>query len=123
MKKYILLFVFLSFFACKKSENEDFEVLKPEPIIELNKTNWNTKKGEEYSYRELLLDSVVYNQKIRSLGKSELFNLLGEPNRIENNHLYYIISQEKMEFWPLHTKTVVIKYSESDTITWIKIHE
>ena len=123
MKTTILLFVFLSCFACKKSKKEDFEALNSQPVLELNKTNWNTKEGEKYSYRELLLDSVVYNKKIRSLGKNELLNLLGEPNRMENNHLYYTISQEKIGLWPLHTKTVVIKLSENDTITWIKVHK
>ncbi|MEQ3690382.1 MAG: hypothetical protein ABNG98_02565 [Flavobacterium sp.] len=123
MKTYILLFVFLSCIACEKSEPKESKIKSVQPIIELNKVNWNTKEGEEYSFRELLIDSVIENKELRSLKQNELLNVLGEPNRMENNHLYYTISQKKLGFWPLNQKTLVIKYSESDTITWIKIHE
>ena len=122
MKKIILLIVIIGFISCKK-EKETAESIQKETIIELNKANWNKKEADDYLYRELLIDSIIKNKELRSLGQKELLNFLGEPNRMENNHLYYTISQEKLGFWPLHTKTLVIKYSESDTITWIKIHE
>jgi PBP1b-binding outer membrane lipoprotein LpoB len=122
MKKIILLIVIIGFISCKE-EKETAESIQKETIIELNKVNWNKKETDDYLYRELLIDSVIENKELRSLGQNELINVLGEPNRMENNHLYYTISQKKLGFWPLHTKTLVIKYSESDTITWIKIHE
>jgi len=122
MKKIILLIVIIGFISCKE-EKETVESLQKETIIELNKVNWNKKEADDYLYRELLIDSVIENKELRSLGQNELLNVLGEPNRMENNHLYYTISQKKLGFWPLNQKTLVIKYSESDTITWIKIHE
>ena len=122
MKKIILLIVIIGFISCKK-EKETTESFQEETIIELNKVNWNKKEADDYLYRELLIDSVIENKELRSLGQNELLNVLGEPNRMENNHLYYTISQKKLGFWPLNQKTLVIKYSENDTITWIKIHE
>jgi len=122
MKKIILLIVIIGFISCKE-EKETVESLQKETIIELNKVNWNKKEADDYLYRELLIDSVIENKELRSLGQNELLNVLGEPNRMENNHLYYTISQKKLGFWPLNQKTLVIKYSENDTITWIKIHE
>ncbi len=122
MKKIFLLIAIIGFISCKK-DKETVESFQKETIIGLNKANWNKKEADDYLYRELLIDSIIKNKELRSLGQKELLNFLGEPNRMENNNLYYIISQEKLGFWPLHTKTLVIKYSESDTITWIKIHE
>lgn len=122
MKKFILLIITIGFISCKK-EKETAESFHEEIDIMLNKVNWNKKEADEYLYRELLMDSVIENNKLRGLKQNELINTLGEPNRMENNHLYYTISQKKLGFWPLHTKTLVIKYSESNTITWIKIHE
>ena len=122
MKKIILLIVIIGFISCKE-EKETVESLQKETIIELNKVNWNKKEADDYLYRELLIDSVIENKELRSLGQNELLNVLGEPNRMENNHLYYTISQKKLGFWPLNQKTLVIKYSENDTIIWIKIHE
>lgn len=122
MKKIILLIVIIGFISCKK-EKETTKSFQEETIIELNKVNWNKKEADDYLYRELLIDSVIENKELRSLRQNELINVLGEPNRMENNHLYYTISQKKLGFWPLNQKTLVIKYSENDTITWIKIHE
>lgn len=122
MKKIILLIVIIGFISCKK-EKETTKSFQEETIIELNKVNWNKKEADDYLYRELLIDSVIENKELRSLEQNELINVLGEPNRMENNHLYYTISQKNLGFWPLNQKTLVIKYSESDTITWIKIHE
>lgn len=122
MKKIILLIFIISFISCKE-ENAITESRQEKTVIVLNKVNWNKKEADDYLYRELLIDSVIENKELRSLKQNELINVLGEPNRMENNHLYYTISQEKLGFWPLNQKTLVIKYSESDTITWIKIHE
>ena len=69
-----------------------------------------------------MLNDFVYNDTIRSVNKTEILNLLGEPDRSTEGHLYYTIKQTRIGAWPLHTKSMVIKLS-SDTIEWIKIHE
>ncbi len=86
---------------------------------------WRTMAGEDYPYREQMLKDVVYNDTIRSLNRQEILDLLGEPSyyRADTNFLYYTISQKRLGKWPLRTKTMVVKFSERDSIEWIKIAE
>jgi len=88
-----------------------------------DKTKWARKEGKEYPFRDRMLNEVIYNDTVRLLNKEEIFNLLGKPDRVNDNHLYYMIDQKRIGPWPLHTKTMVIKFSDSNTIEWIKIHE
>ncbi len=87
-----------------------------------DKAKWKTKEGEDYPYRESMLKDVVYNDTVRTLNREEVIDLLGEPDRMNEGHLYYLISQKRIASWPLHKKFMVIKVS-SDTIEWIKVHE
>ncbi len=84
---------------------------------------WKTKEDGSYPYRESMVDEILYNDTIRSLNKNELLQLLGEPDRINENYLYYTVSQKRLGSWPLHTRSMVIKLSENNDIEWIKIHE
>jgi hypothetical protein len=58
-----------------------------------------------------------------SLRKDEILDLLGQPDKIDGNYLFYRIAQQRLGFWPLHTKTLVIKFYEDSTVEWIRIHE
>ncbi len=113
--------------ACKtdRGENGGNEKLKPESELVFDKVKWNTKDGADYSYMDKMLNDIVYNDTVRSLNKDEILDLLGEPSYYRSNesYLYYLITRKRLVFWPLHTKTLVIKLSEDDTIDWIKIHE
>ncbi len=91
--------------------------------ISFDQTKWKTKEGLDYPYRDKMLNSIVYNDTVRTLNKNEILDLLGEPDRSNEGYLYYTISQRRLGFWPLHTKTLVIKLTGDTTIDWIKIHE
>lgn len=84
---------------------------------------WLTKEGTSYPYRAQMVDSVVYNDTIRSLSKQQILQILGQPDKREDNHIYYLISQSRIASWPLHTTFVVVKFTTADTVEWIKIHE
>ncbi len=117
---HFIFFLLLSLFSCKRDNSE---TSKAEATVTFNETNWKIKEGEDYSYREKMLDSVVYNDTIRSLNKNEILQLLGKPDRINKNHFYYTIAQKRIGLWPLHTKTMVIKFVNDSKIEWIKIME
>jgi len=99
--------------------------MKPDSQMVFDKAKWRTKDGADYPYRAKMLNDVVYNDTIRRLNKVEILDLLGEPSYYRNNKnfLYYTIKQKRLGSWPLHTKSMVIKLSEDNTIEWIKIHE
>jgi len=125
-KSFILLFIF-GLFACTDKEQNYAGDIKTKPPIEMafDKTKWQTKDGKDYLYRDKMLNDVVYNDTIRELNKNEVLELLGKPSwyRDNKNFLYYMITQKRLFSWPLHTKTMVIKLREDDTIEWIKIHK
>jgi hypothetical protein len=121
----LFLFLFVSCFACNTDKDENTENEKMQATMEMvfDKVKWNTKEGKDYPYRDKMLKDVIYNDTIRTLIKEEIIDLLGKPDRINENFLYYRIAQKRLGFLPLHTKSMVIKLYEDNTIEWIKIHE
>lgn len=123
--KVLIVFLLVCCLACKtdKDENAKNEKKVPHGEMLFDKAKWETKDGADYPYREKMLNDIVYNDTVRTLNKDGILDMLGEPDRINENHLYYMIAQKRLGYWPLHTKTLVIKFSEDNTIYWIKIHE
>jgi hypothetical protein len=90
-----------------------------------DKAKWLIKKENQYPYRDKMLKDFISSYKLNGYGKDSLLNLLGEPERVENGHLYYPISQTYLPntTFPLHTKTLVVKLTAANTVEWRKIHE
>lgn len=91
--------------------------------IEFEKENWQIKVGNDYVYRKQMLKSVLYNDSLRTLKKNEIIALLNMPDKEVDNHLYYMIEQQRLGLWPLHTRTLVVKINDKEDVEWIKLHE
>lgn len=91
--------------------------------MSFDQAKWKEKDGKDYPFRDRMLNDIVYNDTVRSRNKEQILDLLGEPDRTNENYLYYMIAQRRLGFWPLHTKSLVIKFSDDNTVDWIKIHE
>lgn len=123
--KPLLIPFLLCCFACN-SESEQksgIENRGVETEFAFDKTKWSAKEGKDYLYRKQMLNDVLYNDTLRVLNKDEIIEMLGEPDRSNDGYLYYMIAQKRLGFWPLHTKTMVIKLADDSLIDWIKIHE
>jgi len=120
-----LLFILVLCFACNPTSGDGSENVdaKSKTEIEFDKTKWSVKEGSDYPYRDQMLNDIVYNDTVRTLSKDEIIKLLGEPDRTNEGHLYYMITQKRLFSHPLHTKTMVIKLTNDSTIAWIKIHQ
>lgn len=105
----------------EKLSDEDKDM--PGSEISFDKEKWSVKEGKDYPFREAMLNDLVYNDTVRSLNTYEILDLLGEPDRTNENHLYYMIDQKRLGSWAIHTKTMVIKFTDDNTVEWIKIHE
>ncbi|MBT8234253.1 MAG: hypothetical protein HKO66_04810 [Saprospiraceae bacterium] len=112
----LLLFTFS--FSCKSDKLPNQEMV-------FDQEKWMTEVEGKYPFRANMLKDVVYNDTIRSLSRSEILNLLGEPSyyREDKNFLHYRITQNQLGSWTLKTKTMIIKFGAKDSIEWIKIHE
>jgi hypothetical protein len=113
--RFLIIPLLLTLSACG-SEQTDAEST-------FDKTKWSTREGRSYPYRDQMLNDIVYNDTIRSLNKSQVLELLGEPDRSTEGHLYYTVSRKHLGAWTIHSKSMVIKLSPDNAIEWIKIHE
>ena len=122
-KLFFLLFL-MAVFACNSPDGEQSTQQEDsEDTKEFDKDKWKSRDDTGYTYRADMIDDVLYNDTVRSLSRTEVLALFGEPDRINELYFYYTISQKKLGFWPLHSKTMVIKFQDENTIEWIKVHE
>ncbi len=111
-------------FSCNSKEERP-QPVKANPTTEqiFDRQKWQTKNGDDYPYRSRMLDDLVKHRKLHGLNKSQILKMLGKPDRIDNNYLFYEIEQQRITIMPLHTKTMVIKLDKNGITEWVKIHE
>jgi hypothetical protein len=121
-KTYILL-LSLCCLACNNASEEKIE--KTDPVTKsgmaFDKTKWNTKSGTDYPFRNEMLTKLRATDTLRHLKQEEIIALLGLPDRMDKEYLFYKIEQKHIGILPLQTKTLVIKLSEKRNL--IMIHE
>ncbi|TBX69937.1 hypothetical protein EZL74_05840 [Flavobacterium silvisoli] len=117
--KILILLIAFTFLSCKTNNSETDGKAK----MTFEKAKWIEIKGGDYPYRDEMLSDLMESGILKTLHKQEVLELLGEPNRTDENFLFYTVSQQRLAFWPLHTKTLVIKFSGENTVEWVKIHE
>lgn len=117
----VISIIGLFFFACTDTSKNESK----EKDIAFDQSKWKLKEDMDYLYRSNMLNDVIKNEDLRRLKKDELLDVLGQPDyyRDDSSYLYYRISETRLAYWKLHTRTLVIKMSEDSTVTWMKIHE
>ena len=123
--RFLVLILLLACLACSDKKQEELDATAPETKqdITFDASKWKIKEDRDYPYRDSMLKDLMSNDTIRQFKKADILDLLGEPTRIDNNYLFYMVAQNRFGFWPLHTKTLVIKLYADSTINWMKIHE
>jgi hypothetical protein len=119
MTAKIYIIASLLFFCMSCQDNR-----KENPKKAFDKELWKTKDAEgNYSYRDEMLDNLVYKVKLKGLKKGEIISMLGEPDRTNNDYLYYEVLAKEIGSFPLHKKFLVIKLAKDNTVEWRKIKE
>lgn len=117
MKTYTILAVLFLFLSCKNNVEEN-------PKKTFDAVLWLVKDTEgNYAHREEMLDNLVYKVTLKGLPKEEIIKMLGEPERTDNNHLFYEVSSKQVGAFPLHKKFLVIKLDKNNTVEWRKIKD
>lgn len=114
----ILLWFCLVCFCVSCNNNK-----QPANTAKYEKAKWVIKEDKDYPYREDMLKDLMDHHDLHKAKSAAIFQLLGEPDRIDNNHLFYRVSQKRFGFLPLHTRTLVIKLRTDSTVEWVKIHQ
>ena len=107
------------------------EELQKAPATEIafESDKWKAREGRDYPYRNAMLEDLMNSRQLvgdkglRDLDREQILNLLGAPQREDNNHLFYGVEQKRLGLWPLHTRTLVIQLSEKNEVNWVRIHE
>ncbi|MBS1731905.1 MAG: hypothetical protein JST02_01290 [Bacteroidetes bacterium] len=115
---YSVLFVTLFCWSCdhnrKQSSGADEK---------FDSAKWMVNTDGKFPHRDAMLNDLLANSTLQRKKRAEVLRLLGEPTREDNGYLFYLVSQEKIGFFPLHTKTLVIKFTEYKVVEWVKIHK
>lgn len=112
--RIFLIAVFVSFLACKNAVRQQDK---------FDKIKWAAKKDADYPYREAMLKDLVAGYMVHGVKRDTVLSLLGGADRSDGNYLFYTIEQQRLGVFPLHTKTLVIKFKQDSTLEWAKIHE
>jgi hypothetical protein len=96
--------------------------MKRENGVIFDRTKWKSKNDEGYVYRNEMLKDLMTSNKLNKLKKTEIIDLLGEPDRIDSAYLFYKVMQQRIGSFPLHTVTLVIKMNDS-TDNAVMVHE
>lgn len=123
--RILVLLLLIGFYACKQeidNGEQKSDVISGQQMV-FDKTKWSVKNDAAYAYRDKMLYDLLENRKVKLLKKEEILALLGEPDRVDSLFLFYTILQKRMFLFPLHTKSMVIKLKENDSVEWVRIHE
>jgi hypothetical protein len=119
MKTICLLAASLIFccFSCKDNTTEN-------PKKTFDRELWKDKDIEgNYSFRDDMLNDLVYKVKLKGLAKEEVIKMLGEPDRTNEDYLYYEVLAKEIGAITLHKKFLVIKLAKNNTVEWRKIKD
>lgn len=113
----VLVFIFLVISTAPVLNKE------PSNLLAFAKAQWKIKNDMDYPYRNKMRNDLITNDRLKRLKKDEIINQLGQPDRIDSAYLFYRIAQERIGFFPLHTKTLVIKLSNDSAANSVMIHQ
>lgn len=120
MKKLVILFFCLACLSCKDNSKEITKNESEAPVFD--KEKWNAADDSGYLLRERMLPDLMSNDTLKQLKKEGIVALLGEPSRVDNNYLFYTVSQKRLFALPLSTKSLVIKLRDDGSVEWVKTH-
>ena len=130
LKYWLLLFIACS--ACKSEKHTDIAPLQSiqeardnisTTTLPFDKSLWLEKNEDRYTHRVNMYKPLVFDGQLKGLSKDSIYTMLGEPDRVDNGHLFYLISQRRAGLIILHTTTMVIKLNDQESVDWVKIHE
>ncbi len=87
---FFFLFILFVAFSCKKNEANHQD--SQQESIPFDSEKWSTMEGNDFPLRNLMVDDILYTDKIRKLKKGAILNVLGSPDREQDGHLYYKVS-------------------------------
>jgi hypothetical protein len=105
----LLGLIILSFTACKRNQKFD-------------RDNWNDGDGLTFSYREVMVDDLLKNYKLKGLKYQEVVHLLHRPQQSDPAQMTYEITEIHKPGKPRYVKQLILSMKDS-VVTDVKIYE
>lgn len=115
--KFLIVCLIFCCLSCKDNKEENSKKTFDTALWKAKDTNDN------YSYRDEMLEDLVYKVKLKGLTKAEVITMLGEPDRTNEDYLYYEVLAKEVGAFPLHKKFLVLKLAKDNTVEWRKIKD
>jgi hypothetical protein len=97
MKARILIVLFcLTHIACQNTSKEQ--------KIVFDANQWQMKVDSEYPYRDRMIDDLISSNLLKSLNRQQILEMLGAPDRIDNDYLFYLVEQQRAILYIAHQK-------------------
>jgi hypothetical protein len=124
---YFFWLVLLGLFgaACKPDAPQKKVEALPEMAIDstFDPALWQQKEEDKFPYRERMYRQLLYSDTLRQRTKAEIVRLLGEPDRTGEGHIYYQVKGTQVGPVLFFSKFLVFKFTEADSVEWIKVYE
>jgi hypothetical protein len=110
-KNPVVLFalVILSLTACKRN-------------IKFDSFNWNEGDGLTFGYREIMVDDLLQNYKLKGLKYQQVIHLLHRPQQSDKTQMIYEIADVYKTGKPRYVKSLILSMKDS-VVTDAKIYE
>lgn len=88
-----------------------------------DRAQWLLTDGADHPERAALIQDLMASDTLKKMSRKQLLDFLGAPTRTDGLYVFYEISRERWGFFPLHTRTLVVKFNDAHAVDWIRIHE
>jgi hypothetical protein len=110
--KYILILMTL-LTSCKCNTSS---IPKEPKVISFDKIKWKQKDDQGYTYRDEMVNDLIKNRTLEGLKKADVINLLGNPDKIDQNVLTYEILEQKSYGFQFNKKIMVLYIEKDSTV-------
>ena len=122
---WFLLCTAITYFSCANDKEPIEGSLTEEDLThtEFVAEKWRVVKDGEFPHREGMLKDLMNDGHLRAMDQTHVIKELGPPERVNGDYVYYTVEQKRIGLFPLHTKSLVIKFQDNGPVEWMKIHE
>ena len=107
MKWILSVFLFCS--ACSHEPSK--------PDIKFERTKWDTKKDDSYTYRKQMINDLLKNYNWPGIKKDSVIKLLGQPDEIEaDTFLLYDYGHKYIGSFPTSTQSLIFDLAADSTV-------
>ncbi len=113
MKSLTYILILMTLLSSCKCNNS--QAPKEPDVVRFDKIKWQQKDDQGYTYRDKMAGDLITSKTLDGLKRADVLNLLGNPDRNEQNYLFYELLEEKAYGFSLNKKVMLV-YIGADSV-------